>query len=44
MKTMWFVLFFVLPFVGLAYVLWHVWCLLPLSAGWRWAVVGIRLS
>lgn len=44
MKTMWFVLFFVLPFVGLAYVLWHVWCLLPLSAGWRWAVVGVGLA
>lgn len=41
---MWFVLFFVLPFVGLAYVLWHVWCLLPLSAGWRWAVVGVGLA
>lgn len=44
MKTMWFVLFFVLPFVGLAYVLWHVWCLLPLSAGWRWTVVGVGLA
>lgn len=44
MKTMWFVLFFVLPFVGLACVLWHVWCLLPLSAGWRWAVVSVGLA
>lgn len=33
-----------LPFLGLAYVLWHVWCLLPLSAGWRWTVIGVCLA
>lgn len=44
MKTMWFILFLVLPFLGLAYVLWHVWCLLPLSAGWRWTVIGVCLA
>ena len=38
---MWFVLFFVLPFVGLAYVLWHVWCLLPLGTGGKSAVVAV---
>ena len=38
---MWFVLFFVLPFVGLAYVLWHVWCLLPLGTGGKNAVVAV---
>lgn len=44
MKTMWFVLFFVLPFIGLAYVLWHVWCLLPLQTGWRCTVVGLCIA
>lgn len=38
---MWFVLFFILPFVGLAYVLWHVWCLLPLGTGGKNAVVAV---
>lgn len=39
MKYMWMLLFFVLPVAGLAYVLWHVWCLLPVAAVWRWVVV-----
>lgn len=38
---MWFVLFFILPFVGLSYVLWHVWCLLPLGTGGKSAVVAV---
>ena len=40
-NSMWFVLFFVLPLVGLAYVLWHVWCLLPWSTGGKSAVVAV---
>ena len=38
---MWMILFFVLPLLGLVYVSWHVYVLLPLSAPWRWAVVII---
>lgn len=38
---MWFVLFFILPLVGLSYVLWHVWCLLPLGTGGKSAVVAV---
>ena len=38
---MWFVLFFILPLVGLSYVLWHVWCLLPLGTGGKSAVVTV---
>lgn len=26
------------PLGGLAYVIWHLWCLLPLAAGWKWAI------
>lgn len=35
---MWMILFLVLPVAGLAYVLWHIWCLLPVAAAWRWTV------
>ena len=43
MKLMWMIIFFVLPVVGLAYVLWHIWQLLPFSAPWRWAAVAVAL-
>ena len=36
-------LFLVLPLAGLSYVLWHVWCLLPLAVPAKWAVVGVCL-
>ena len=38
---MWFILFFILPLVGLAYVLWHVWCMLPWGTGGKSAVVAV---
>lgn len=41
MKYMWMMLFFVLPLAGLAYVLWHVWCLLPVAAVWRGVVLAV---
>lgn len=41
MKLMWMIIFFVLPVVGLAYALWHVWQLLPLANCWRWTAVSI---
>lgn len=37
---MWFILFFILPFAGLAYVLWHVWCVLPFTFAWKCAVLA----
>lgn len=45
MKLMWMIIFFVLPILGLAYALWHVWQVLPLANCWRWAaiVVGVLL-
>ena len=43
MKYIWPLVFFVLPLLGLSYVLWHVWHLLPLPLVWRRVVVGICL-
>lgn len=34
-------LFLILPFSGLAYVLWHVWCVLPFSPLWKGVVVTL---
>ena len=39
MKMMWMILFMLLPLLGIAYVAWHVWCLLPCAWGWKLAVV-----
>ena len=44
MKVMWMIIFFVLPIVGLSYVLWHIWQMLPWSNPWRWSAVGIALA
>ena len=44
MKTMWMIIFFVLPIVGLSYVLWHIWQMLPWSNPWRWTAVGFALA
>ena len=41
MKVMWMIIFFVLPIVGMSYVLWHIWQMLPWSNPWRWTAVGI---
>lgn len=38
---MWMILLFLLPLAGLVYVLWHVWCLLPVSPLWRWTAVAV---
>lgn len=43
MRIMWMILFLILPFAGLAYVLWHIWYVLPLSAAWRWTIVSVCL-
>lgn len=40
---MWMMLFLLLPFLGLAYVGWHVWTLVPLSHEWRWTIICIGL-
>lgn len=44
MKLMWMTIFFVLPVIGLAYVLWHIWQVLPFSPCWRWTAVAVGLA
>ncbi len=36
---MWMLLFMGLPLLALAYIGWHIWCLLPLSAVWKTVVI-----
>lgn len=36
-------IFLVLPVIGLAYVLWHIWQILPFATPWRWAAVAVAL-
>lgn len=40
MKTMWMLIFLLLPLLGMAYVGWHVWMLVPLSHAWRWTIIS----
>lgn len=37
------IVFLMLPVAGLAYTLWHLWCLLPLAPVWRGCVVGVGI-
>ena len=41
MKTMWMVLFMILPLLGISYIAWHVWCLLPCA--WWWKLLAVVL-
>lgn len=43
MKLMWMIIFFVLPFIGLGYVMWHIWHILPFTDFWRWTTLGIGM-
>lgn len=44
MKLIWMFIFMALPVAGLAYVLWHIWQMLPFANAWRWAVTGAALA
>ena len=37
----WFFIFFILPLLGFAYVVWHVWQILPLPPTWKYAAVTV---
>lgn len=37
-------IFLVLPILGLTYVLWHIWQILPFPDMWRWAVIVISVA
>ena len=41
MKTMWMLVFTLLPLLEIAYIGWHIWCLLPLS--WPWKTMAVIL-
>ena len=38
---MWMMIFLLLPLLGIAYIAWHVWCLLPCA--WLWKLLAIAL-
>ena len=44
MRLMFFVFFLLLVLGGLAYVLWHVWCILPFPKWAKWAVVVLMAA
>ena len=41
---MWMFIFLVLPIVGMVYVMWHIWQILPFSNVWRWTAIGIAIA
>lgn len=44
MKTMWMMIFLVLPIITLCYIAWHIWCLLPLSAVWKTTIIVMMVA
>lgn len=41
---MWMLLFMVLPLVGIAYVCWHVWAVLPLATVWKLLIIMVGIA
>ena len=41
MKYMWMILFMVLPILAIAYIAWHVWVMLPVSALWKLLIIAV---
>ena len=41
---MWMLLFMVLPLVGIAYVCWHVWAVLPLATVWKLLIIILGIG
>ena len=41
---MWMLLFMVLPLVGIAYVCWHVWAVLPLAMVWKLLIIILGIG
>ena len=39
MKAMWMWVFMILPLLGIAYIAWHLWTLLPLAGVWKVALI-----
>ena len=38
---MWMFVFWILPLLGILYIAWHVWTILPLAAGWKLLVIAL---
>lgn len=43
MNRIWAIIFFLLPLLGLSYTFWRTWQILPLTNGWKMAVLGVML-
>lgn len=41
--NIWMLIFLLLPILGITYISWHVWILVPLPAGWRIALIALGL-
>ena len=41
--NLYFFLFMFMPFVAMAYIGWHVWCLLPVAWGWKVAAILVMV-
>ena len=41
---MWMMLFMVLPLLGIAYISWHLWTLLPVSTVWKLLVLALPIG
>lgn len=44
MKAMWMIVFMLLPLLGIAYISWHVWAILPWGASWKAVVVALGVA
>ena len=44
MKTMWMLAFTVLPLLGILYIAWHIWVLLPVANAWKCLVIGLGIG
>lgn len=43
MRYMW-IFFMLLPILALAYLAWHLWCLLPLAAVWKAVIIALGVG
>ena len=44
MKTMWMLTFTVLPLLGILYLAWHIWVLLPVPNVWKCLTIGLGIG
>ena len=43
MRSMWMMVFMVLPILAFVYIAWHVWAILPLAAKWKALIILVAL-